>query len=44
LTTWLKFGQFCSVPLLRRSFFVEQSKVLLVDKKWHLARRFIILD
>ncbi len=44
LTTWLKFGQFCSVPLLSRSFFVVQSKVLLVDEKWHLTRGFIILD
>jgi hypothetical protein len=43
-TTWLKFGQLFSVPLLRRSFFIVESKVLLVDEKWHLTRGLIILD
>jgi Sec-independent protein secretion pathway component TatC len=39
-TTGLKFEQFFQVPLL----FVVQSKVLLVDEKWHLTRGFMFLD
>ncbi len=39
-TTGLKFEQFFQVPLL----FIVQSKVLLVDEKWHLTRGFMFLD